>query len=159
MGLDNIPREYPCAIKAARDEHNRIDCVETQSQGNCPWQNKKEENILVKDMNPTTGIFGTNCWYRGKYGNWLLEILTESQDLENSPYTFFGDGDYGISAEECLRMSNWMKENTEQFAYNLQKEENKDPNTPDSLYINDWIYASWWLEFVGENCDGSSVWW
>jgi hypothetical protein len=56
-------------------------------------------------------------------------------------------------------MSKWMKENTEQFAYNLQKEENKESDIPDTVYISDWIYASWWLEFVGENCDGSSVWW
>jgi hypothetical protein len=34
MGLDNIPKEYPCVLKAARDKDNRIDCVQTQNENN-----------------------------------------------------------------------------------------------------------------------------
>ena len=46
MGLDNIPREYPCAAKATRDSDNRIDCVKTQEENNCPWKNEKESNCI-----------------------------------------------------------------------------------------------------------------
>ena len=159
MGLDNIPKEYPCAAKATRDSDNRIDCAKTQEENNCTWKNERESNPIVKNINPAGSMFGTDCWYRGKYGNYLLGILSQSDNLDDSLYTFYGDGDDGISARDCLDMSKWMKDNTEQFAYNLQKEENKQLDTLDSDYINDWIYASWWLEFVGKNCDGSKVWW
>ena len=159
MGLDNIPREYPCALKAARDIDNRIDCVKTQAENNCTWKNEKESNPLINNIPSTGSMFGTDCWYRGKYGNWLLEVLNQTDELSNSEYNFYGEGDDGLSAKYCLDMSKWMKDNAEQFAYNLDKEENRSEQTSNADYINDWIYAAWWLEFVGKTSDGSSVWW
>jgi hypothetical protein len=161
MGLDNIPREYPCALKAARDEHNRIDCVETQEQGNCPWKNKKESDPMVNHISRTVGIFGTDCWYRGKYGNFLLDILHDKVDqFENYEYDFYGEGDDGLDTDYCFDMAKWMRDNTEKFAFNAKKytgENQSNENVKD--YINDWTYAIWWLEFVGETSNGSAVWW
>ena len=159
MGLDNIPRQYPCEEKAIREE-GRIDCVATQNAGFCTWKNEYESNPLVNDTRPAIGIFGTDCWYRGKYGNWLLSVLEDQDDAYHTTkegYSFYGNGDgeeEGISPDECLEMSKWMADNTELFAFQARK------NHPDRAQeiTKDWIYASWWLKFVGEKCDGSQVW-
>lgn len=161
MGLDNIPREYPCAAKATRTD-GKIDCVKTQEQGNCTWKNEKENDYMVKDINATSGIFGTDCWYRGKYGNFLLDILNDKVDqFENNEYSFYGEDDNeGLNTDYCFDMAKWMRDNTEQFAFNAKKyiEENKS-NGDVKDYINDWTYAIWWLEFVGKTSNGSAVWW
>jgi len=162
MGLDNIPREYPCALKAARDEDNRIDCVKTQEQNNCTWKNEKESNLMVKHISRTTGMFGTDCWYRGKYGNFLLDILEGNVgQFETHEYTFYGEGDDGLDIDYCNNMAKWMRDNTEKFAFNAKKyvEGNEDQNDLLISYINDWAYAIWWLEFVGKTSNGSAVWW
>ena len=161
MGLDNIPREYPCAAKATRDSDNRIDCVKTQEENNCPWKNEKESNPMVKQIDKTVGIFGTDCWYRGKYGNFLLDILNDKIDqYEMHEYHFYGENDDGLDTDYCFDMAKWMRDNTEQFAFNAKKYiETNQPNENVTDYINDWAYAIWWLEFVGKTSNGSAVWW
>ena len=161
MGLDNIPREYPCAAKATRDSDNRIDCVKTQEENNCPWKNEKESNPMVKHIDKTVGIFGTDCWYRGKYGNFLLDILNDKVDQhEMHEYHFYGENDDGLDTDYCFDMAKWMRDNTEQFAFNAKKYiETNQPNENVKDYINDWTYAIWWLEFVGKTSNGSAVWW
>ena len=161
MGLDNIPREYPCAAKATRDSDNRIDCVKTQEENNCPWKNEKESSPMVKNIGKTVGIFGTDCWYRGKYGNFLLDILNDTVDQhEMHEYHFYGENDDGLDTDYCFDMAKWMRDNTEQFAFNAKKYiEKNQPNGDVKDYINDWTYAIWWLEFVGKTSNGSAVWW
>ena len=161
MGLDNIPREYPCATKATRDSDNRIDCVKTQEENNCPWKNEKESSPMVKNIGKTVGIFGTDCWYRGKYGNFLLDILNDKVDqYEMHEYHFYGENDDGLDTDYCFDMAKWMRDNTEQFAFNAKKYiEKTQPNENVTDYINDWAYAIWWLEFVGKTSNGSAVWW
>ena len=161
MGLDNIPREYPCATKATRDSDNRIDCVKTQEENNCPWKNEKESSPMVKNIGKTVGIFGTDCWYRGKYGNFLLDILNDKVDQhEMHEYHFYGENDDGLNTDYCFDMAKWMRDNTEQFAFNAKKYiETNQPNEDVKDYINDWTYAIWWLEFVGKTSNGSAVWW
>lgn len=159
MGLDNIPRNYPCEEKAIYVDGS-IDCAKTQDAGCCPWKNDYESNPLVKDTSPSIGIFGTDCWYRGKYGNWLLSVLQGQDDpyyINQNGYSFYGsyDGEEeGISPDECFEMSKWMADNTELFAFQARK------NHPDNAekMTKDWIYASWWLKFVGEKCNGSAIW-
>jgi len=162
MGLDNIPREYPCAAKATRTD-GKIDCVLTQEAGNCTWQNKRESDPMVKHISTTTGIFGTDCWYRGKYGNFLLDVLHDKADqygTDDYEYSFYGLGDNGLDIDYCFDMAKWMRDNTEQFAFNAKKHiEEKDQNSNIKDYIDDWTYAIWWLEFVGKTSNGSSVWW
>ena len=78
------------AAKATRDSDNRIDCVKTQEENNCHWKNEKESNPMVKHIDKTVGIFGTDCWYRGKYGNFLLDVLHDKIDqFENYEYGNF----------------------------------------------------------------------
>lgn len=161
MGLDNIPREYPCKDKATR-VNGKIDCVQTQDEGNCPWQNEKENNHMVKYIERVPGLFGTDCWYRGKYGNFLLDILHETVDqYEMHEYHFYGEeDDKGLDTDYCFDMARWMRDNTEKFAFNAAKyiETNKS-NGELKDYIDDWTYAIWWLEFVGKTSNGSAVWW
>ena len=161
MGLDNIPKEYPCESKAVRNSDNQIDCKATQECGNCPYMNEYQSDPMLKDTSPVYGMLGTDCWYRGKYGNFLLEILEGNVgQFETHEYTFYGEGDDGLDTDYCFDMAKWMRDNTEQFAFNAKKYiETNQPNENVKDYINDWTYAIWWLEFVGKTSNGSAVWW
>ena len=55
-------------------------------------------------------MFGTDCWYRGKYGNYLLSIIDADANQYGESgwgYDFygngFGDGEEGISVDDCLK--------------------------------------------------------
>lgn len=155
MGLDNIPKNYPCINNAIKDEEGIIDCQASQQNGLCTWKNEYESNPLLKETGPTLGMFGTDCWYRGKYGNYLLALLNEEVPHD---YSFYGngyeDGSEGISPDECIEISRFMRNHAENFAYVAGI---KEPESSRTL-INDYIYAAWWLEFVGSFSDGSEVW-
>ena len=167
MGLDNIPNEYPCKKQgiASLSEDGRIDCEKTQSKGNCPWQNEYEKAVLLKEAKPTYGMLGTKCWYRGKYGNFLLGILEGTADsYADTTYSFYGEGmgeddpnSEGMSIAYCLDMHEYMKENTEDFAYKAMQHVNKNGGD-EKEFINDWLYATWWTKFAAEHCEGSSIW-
>lgn len=155
MGLDNIPKKYPCVGHEIRDEEGRIDCQANQKNGLCTWQNKFETDPILKEANPTYGMLGTDCWYRGKYGNYLLELIGESVYHDYSFYgSGFEDGNEGISVDECLTISRFMKDHAEEFAYIVGQKYPEESRG----YINDYIYAAWWLEFAGKYCEGSEVW-
>ena len=53
-------------------------------------------------------MFGADCWYRGKYGNYLLSVLGDKEDTYNddSSWTFYGsghvNGDEGIDSDDCI---------------------------------------------------------
>jgi hypothetical protein len=170
MGLDNIPKEYPCEQQgiATLDEKGRIDCNLTQSKGNCPWKNEFEKSVLLKEARPTYGMLGTDCWYRGKYGNFLLRLLEdvpEDNYFVDTKYSFYGDGipeekSEGMSIDYCLDMSSYMESNTENFAHKAKQyvENQKENEFDEKSLINDWIYATWWVKFAAEHCNGSSVW-
>lgn len=166
MGLDNIPHQYPCKKQgiASLTEDGRIDCDETQANGNCPWQNEYEKAVLLKEARPTYGMLGTGCWYRGKYGNFLLGMLEGKADYyTDTKYSFYGEGINetieGMSVEYCLELANYMEENTEKFAHQARQYVLNNENGGDEKdYINDWLYATWWLKFAAEHCDGSSIW-
>ena len=84
MGLDNMPMVYPCEGIAIKDSDGRTDCVATQACGNCGWKNEFESDPLTKNLKPVTGMFGADCWYRGKYGNYLLNVFSDSEDTVQS---------------------------------------------------------------------------
>jgi hypothetical protein len=164
MGLDNIPKVYPCKKEntAILTEDGRIDCVETINAGKCPWKRESENSHLLKvsGAKPTYGMLGVGCWYRGKYGNMLLSLLENGSldAYENTVYSFYGnggdDGEEGLSIQYCEDMSQYMKNHTEEFSNRAYV------NYPDEAedLIKDWIYATWWLQFVAENAEGSAVW-
>ena len=169
MGLDNIPKVYACekAGTSILDEDGRINCDKTKSAKGCPWEEKFNSDPMVSKSSPTYGMLGTKCWYRGKYGNALIRLFEHGQfdPYGDTTYSFYGDGfddgDEGMSVEYCREMSKWMKDNTELFAakaYSYASDKAAyESNDPKDL-ISDWIYAAWWLSFVAENSNGSSIW-
>lgn len=168
MGLDNIPNVYPCRDLAIKDEHGSIDCKATQECGNCTWKNEFENDPITKGLVPVYGMIGTNCWYRGKFGNSMIDNMNRyNSNFENDmTYDFYGD-DYedsssqgGISEEACIEMSNVMFQYAEawSFAVNEMVKNKELPEQDKDRYIKDWIYAAWWLKFVGEKADGSAIW-
>ena len=168
MGLDNIPHQYPCEKQgiASLTDDGLIHCDETKAKGNCPWKNEYEKAITLKEANPTYGMLGTSCWYRGKYGNWLLELLEGNPDsYADTKYSFYGEGidkddqdSEGMSVDYCLDMHKYMKENTEEFAYKAREYVIKEDGGDEKELINDWLYATWWTKFAAEYCEGSSIW-
>ena len=167
MGLDNIPSKYPCEEKgiASLTDDGRIDCDLTKANGNCPWKNEYEKAPMLKEANPTYGMLGTSCWYRGKYGNWLLGLLEGNPDsYADTKYSFYGEGidkddqdSEGMSVDYCLDMHEYMKENTEEFAYKAREYVIKEDGGDEKELINDWLYATWWTKFAAEYCEGSSI--
>lgn len=162
MGLDNIPKNYPCRTKGTavlevrRDEEGRafrdtetgeeltrIDCQATQACGGCPWKNAYEASNL--EAGPTTGIFGTDCWYRGKYGNYLLEELTVADPMGDGE-SFYGDNEDGTekSPESCHTLADLIDDAlAEQFVPEIAA---------------DARYAAWWLRWVADEAGGSVCW-
>lgn len=159
MGLDNMPKVYPCKPKASLID-GKIDCDETKACGNCTWENEAIKNPSVTMAGRALGMFGTDCWYRGKHGNWLLSMLNGEATswIGNEEYTFYGngheDGSEGISPKDCLAMADYMEEHTEDFIYSASKQ------FPEEIEgcKEDWNYAIWWLRFVAEFADGSATW-
>lgn len=165
MGLDNIPYEYPCKMQgiASLTEDGRIDCDQTQANGNCPWTNEYEKAVLLKEAKPTYGMLGTGCWYRGKYGNFLLRLLEGNPDAyANTKYSFYGEGinenTEGMSVDYCLDMHEYMSENTEEFAYKAKQYVSEQDGGDEKDLINDWLYATWWVKFAAAFCGGSRIW-
>jgi hypothetical protein len=168
MGLDNIPREYACKVqnKAVMNDDGQIDCEKTIELGQCPYKTEKENDPMVKNIPGVLGMFGTDCWYRGKYGNMLLaELSQKSIDFSREmPSDFYGgedgseDSQGGISPDMAMSMSETMIKYTESWAHLVITNYPDYSKEEQTNLINDWIYAAWWLKFVSVNCNGSSVW-
>jgi hypothetical protein len=150
MGLDNIPVQYAC-IKlgtAIKDEYDRIDCKKTQEVGCCPWKNQLESSGIQQKV--VLGMFGTDCWYRGKYAQTLID------SYETAPYSFYGENtiddngeeNYGLTAEQCMELSIFMQEEIDDAEDNGERLENHE----------DWVYIAWWLKFCSENTSGIISW-
>ncbi len=156
MGLDNFPRQYPCktqgtAVLVARKGGDgqdlleddgtpslAISCDETQACGGCPWKNALDKSGITGGA--VYGMFGTPCWYRGKYGNYLLqEAGIEGND-------FYGDNEDGTekSSESCLVLADIIGEEL--------------PNINDNDVREGLNYAEWYLRWVAEECDGLVCW-
>lgn len=165
MGLDNIPQKYPCkkqgtAIILTRKDggrnvlHNEdgsvmnsIDCETTQANGGCPYKNDYEKSTLTGGS--VTGMFGTDCWYRGKYGNHLLEelgIYDEPSGL--SFYGAVGDGTHK-SPGECNLLADVMEIQVKNYkASDETREEVTESIT----------YAIWYLRWAALNTEGLDCW-
>ena len=159
MGLDNMPYTYPCELKktAVRTKDNLIDCELTQESGGCPYLIEYEKSC-DSTKGRVYGMLGTDCWYRGKFGNYLLDTMNQNTDDFESemPSDFYGnghiDGEEGINPETCLEMASVMSEYTSFIDnFGMYEDEIKE-------FKEQWQYAIWWLNFVGINGDGSRVW-
>ena len=177
MGLDNIPHNYPCKSNGTAVMEPRlntegqpildddgtpmmvINCQATQAAGGCQWLNANPP-----EAGRVTGILGTSCWYRGKYGNYLLEEVLGIAYDETEGYSFYGsnaDGTYK-SASECELLADAIEDAINEIEWV------EDPSTVDYLetgieaaaieYKAEAEYAEWWLRWVAEHADGSDCW-
>lgn len=151
MGLDNFPNKYPCKTQgtAVLDEDERIDCQATQACGGCPWKNANppaEGQVL--------GMFGTDCWYRGKYGNYLLSEVTEA-DKMGDELSFYGDNEDGTekSPASCVAVADLIATVLIGYASEEIAEDEDKRRTVVGLR-----YAEWYLRWAAEQCDGLACW-
>jgi hypothetical protein len=162
MGLDNFPRNYPCktqgtAVMVQRKNHEgtllthedgspdmSIDCQASQACGGCPYKNAYDKSGL--NGGSVTGMFGTDCWYRGKWGNYLLE----QADISTDELTFYGDTEDGTekSAQSCIDLADAIK--------NFLDDDELISNGEN--LTGDLRYAEWYLRWASEECDGLGAW-
>ena len=166
MGLDNIPREYPCKkANTAIMTGDKIDCDATQEADQCPWKKEfKKFQEKYPDVEGTIGMFGVSCWYRGKYGQWLLSILDNQDDYyhhHSSGFSFYGDNEEGFDSSYAKAMALFMQDNVKLFKKNIRARSTTHDYSDGEVngMINDYQYAAWWLKFVAEYADGSIAWW
>jgi hypothetical protein len=159
MGLDNIPHEYPCVNKkTAVMVTGQIDCKATQEAGGCPWQNAEDR----PQNGHVTGIFGTDCWYRGKYGNHLLEDVLGFYD-ETDGLSFYGSNADGThkSASECKTLAEVIESGMKEVTWD-DNPEDKDyleyGHVVNTKYKDDCEYAAWWLRWVAAEANGTDCW-
>jgi len=167
MGLDNIPKHYACQTQqtavlvhrldndenAVYDENDEavmsIDCEQTQAAGGCPWKNANpptEGHVL--------GMFGTDCWYRGKYGNRLLEEATIS-DKMGDDLNFYGDEEDGTvkSAASCVATADVCLEAWESYT-----DDEIEGDKEIAEIVAGLKYAEWYLRWAAETTDGLICW-
>lgn len=169
MGLDNIPKQYPCktqgtAVMEQRTNHAgepafdpedgsplmAISCSATQACGGCPYTRELDKQDKDALGNPVYGMFGTDCWYRGKYGNYLLEAIGY-----DGSFDFYGDSEDGTekSKGSCLTLAQVIDEaivecDEDDGVFRM----NGEDITPDLRY------ASWYLRWASEFADGLVCW-
>jgi len=169
MGLDNIPHIYPClkagtAVQVTKQGSNGgvildedgeplrvIDCKETQNRDGCPWKREFDKTQGLSG-HPTYGMLGTDCWYRGKWGNYLLEVVgLRQEDPYDDTMSFYGElNDRNQkSAEECLELARAIELKMAKRSWTSPDGENID---------EDLAYAAWWLRFVATHAGGSDCW-
>ena len=150
MGLDNMPLNYPCKTQGTAvlvDE--QIDCRATQEKGGCPWQNANPpKNGRIY------GMLGTDCWYRGKVGNYLLEKVTE-EDKMGDNLDFYGDNADGTekSAESCIQVADLIATAMMTYEKNQEKLDDEAKELAEDLR-----YAEWYLRWAAKECGGLYCW-
>ena len=162
MGLDNIPNEYPCQARGRavfvpdlyEDGTQKLhldgtpklafSCTATREAGVCPL-------LLAPDRpenGAVTGMFGTPCWYRGKWGSRLLEGLGINDDQ------LYGGENDRLSSEGCDDLANFIDEELDTW---LGEHEGKFI-LDDEDCTDDVRYLIWWLRFVAREADGMNAW-
>ena len=167
MGLDNMPHTYPCQTQGTAvmeritlndgSVDERIDCNETVVAGGCPFTNAEPPPGQV------TGMLGTFCWYRGKYGNFLVNALNSPVgcDIDAvSSYVWDINGDdnfYGINEEGTYRPPDACRELADQMEAALD-ERGGQLVFGDDDRTGDVKYAIWYLRWVANECEGMDAW-
>jgi len=163
MGLDNMPHEYPCQTQGTAvmetitmrdgsvEKDARIDCNETVAADGCPFTNAEPPPGQV------TGMLGTYCWYRGKYGNALIRALS---DLDMDDYSgdtdddnFYGTDEEGLyrPPEACLSLADQMESALDERGGTLIAQHDED-------VTDEAKFAIWYLRWVAKECDGMDAW-
>ena len=158
MGLDNMPHKYPCEIQGTaimetitlRDgsTNERIGCVETVAVDGCPFTNAKPPPGQV------VGMLGTYCWYRGKYGNWLINALKghEGDDYYLDDDNFYGTDEEGLHRppKECKELADQMESDLAERGGTLEFE---GEDATDEVK-----FAIWYLRWTAAECEGMDAW-
>jgi hypothetical protein len=154
MGLDNMPHDYPCTSGGTavmetitmRDgsTDERIDCEATIKVGGCPFTNANPP-----EKGRVMGMMGTHCWYRGKYGNWLVDGLGIPPESDDNFYGTDEDGTYR-PPEACLSLADRMESALDERGGKM--------TLPYQETTDEVLYAIWYLRWVAEHCDGMDAW-
>ena len=154
-----MPHTYPCKTQGTAimeritlsdgSVDERIDCVETVAAEGCPYTNASPPPGQV------TGMLGTFCWYRGKYGNWLIRALN-GQDPDD--FTDMGGDDfYGTDGEGLYRPPEACRSLADQIESDLAEQGGtltfRDEDVTDEVK-----FAIWYLRWVADECDGMDAW-
>lgn len=153
MGLDNFPKNYPCKAQgtavmetaSALPHTERINCNATQEAGGCPWLNANPPG-----EGRVYGILGTDCWYRGQYGNAILHDAGMGGGVD-----FYGDSDDSTekSPESCIELADAIA----QFITHTFLPDVALTEETASLKA-DLEYAEWYLRWAAEQADGLVCW-
>lgn len=164
MGLDNIPKTYACknrgtavmvkvldkndepVMNSFGEPQVRIDCGATQEAGACPWK-----NTLGDRDGRVLGMFGVPCWYRGKYGSYLLEQL----GMEGYANDLFGEDEQGTITEDTL---NSIYEALKERFTNDNGIRAKEIMIDGENCADDVWYLADWCRFTAEYSDGAIAW-
>ena len=140
----------PAICDGVRLTTERIDCNETVDAGGCPFTNAEPPPGQV------TGMLGTYCWYRGKYGNWLVRALNGMDpeafdDLGDD--NFYGTDEEGLyrPPEACLSLADQMESALDERGGTLIAQHDED-------VTDEAKFAIWYLRWVAEHCDGMDAW-
>lgn len=163
MGLDNMPAAYPCRLgntavlepildkegKAFVEEDgspsNRVNCGATQAAGGCPYKTARDAEGLSDGE--VYGMFGTDCWYRGKYGNYLIQALGLNDDEVN----FYGENSDGThkTPAECMELAEVMEDAWYEKGALVHEGENLN---------NEVRHAIWYLRWCAKFGVGMDAW-
>ena len=161
-----MPHEYPCLKQGTAimetvegfdgTPHERIDCVETVAAEGCPFTNAEPPPGQV------TGMMGTFCWYRGKYGNALIRALA-GQDMDDyfmddGNDNFYGTDEDGLyrPPEACVALADQMESALDEKGGILVASE--AGHTTDADVTDEAKFAIWYLRWVAAECDGMDAW-
>ena len=170
MGLDNFPYKYPCKTKGTAvitprlgvdgnviidpetgEEMTGIDCQATQACGGCPYKTALDKADGLGT--PVYGMFGTDCWYRGKYGNYLLEEVSISDPMGDN-MSFYGDNEDGTekSPASCVALADLIATAIKDYT----EEDLMDSEVAET--VAGLKYAEWYLRWAAEQADGLVCW-
>ena len=169
MGLDNMPHKYPCETQGTAVmeqvklyEHDleggrrptgetieRISCEETVAVDGCPFTN------ATPPPGQVVGMLGTYCWYRGKYGNWLVKALKgqERDDFSiDGDDNFYGTDEDGLwrPPEACASLADQMESDLAERGGALEFE---GEDATDEVK-----FAIWYLRWTAAECEGMDAW-
>jgi len=169
MGLDNIPSTYACKnqgtavmiplldkdSKPVIDENGLpevgLSCEKTQEAGGCPWK-----TVLGDKDGQALGIFGTDCWYRGKYGVWLLEQVGLESHVLYGEGTEVGAG--YLSESDLMSVYNGIEALfTEDDGTRITKYIINDNGADRDIGADLWYLAEW-CRFTAKYCGGAESW-
>ena len=130
-----------------------ISCSATQACGGCPYTRELDKQDKDALGNPVYGMFGTDCWYRGKYGNSLLAEATDNDPMGDN-LSFYGDEEDGSvkSVSSCIATADLCR-----LAWNSYEPEEAAAEETAEV-IAGLKYAEWYLRWAAETTDGLICW-